>query len=292
MLKQFHFNLISILNRYSRVVRPTTLSIFVAFSLIACGGSTGFEPVVTGVKAQSLMYGHTASILLGGKDLRSTITVDTQGACTSPSFSASSTTELLVLNCRALTVGDFLLSVKSAQGDLLFTEKLTIPKPQVMLLTSKGNITLELEPSIAPVSVNNFLTYVSQGYYKGTIFHRVIPGFVVQAGGYSSGMVKKSGQAAPISLESNKGLSNVRGSLAMARTNIPNSATSEFYVNLVNNTSLDYKNSANPGYAVFGTVVQGMDTVDAIALEPTSVYGAFADVPLSEVAITLAIQVK
>lgn len=285
-------NLNSSLNRFSRVVFASSLSILVALSLLACGGSSGFEPVITGVKTQSLMYGHTASILLGGKDLRSNITVDTQGACTSPSFASNSTTDLLVLNCRALTVGDFLLSVKSAQGDLLYSEMLTIPKPQVMLFTTKGNITLELEPTIAPVSVNNFLTYVSQGFYKGTLFHRVIPGFVVQAGGYSSGMVKKLGQAAPIALESNKGLSNIRGSLAMARTNAPNSATSEFYVNLVNNTSLDFKNAANPGYAVFGSVVQGMDIVDAIALEPTSVFGAFADVPLSDIAITLAVQVK
>jgi peptidyl-prolyl cis-trans isomerase A (cyclophilin A) len=267
-------------------------SVFLALLMTACGGSSGFEPVITGAKTQSLMYGHTASILLGGKDLRSNITVDTQGACTSPSFASNSTTDLLVLNCRALTVGDFLLSVKSAQGNLLYSEKLTIPKPQVMLFTNKGNVTLELEPAIAPVSVNNFLTYVSQGFYKGTLFHRVVPGFVVQAGGYSSGMIKKLGQAAPISLESNKGLSNVRGSLAMARTNVPNSATSEFYVNLVNNTSLDFKNAANPGYAVFGSVVQGMDIVDAIALEPTSLFGAFADVPLSDIAITMAVQVK
>jgi cyclophilin family peptidyl-prolyl cis-trans isomerase len=120
----------------------------------------------------------------------------------------------------------------------------------------------------------------------------VIPGFVIQAGGYSSGMVKKSGQAAPIVLESNKGLSNLRGTVAMARTNVANTATSEFFVNLVNNTSLDYRSAASPGYAVFGSVVQGMDTADAIALEPTGVFGAFADVPLSEVAITLALQVK
>jgi peptidyl-prolyl cis-trans isomerase A (cyclophilin A) len=260
--------------------------------LCACGGTTGFEPVITGVKTQSMMYGHTASILLGGKHLRSTLTVDTQGACTAPIFASNSTNELLVLNCRAAAVGDFLLTVKSAQGDLLYSETLSIPKPQVTLFTSKGNLTIELEPNIAPVSVNNFLTYVSQGFYKGALFHRVSPSFVIQAGGYSSSMVKKSGQAAPIVIESNKGLSNLRGTVAMARTNLPNSATSEFFVNLVNNTSLDYKNAANPGYAVFGSVVQGIDTVDAIALEPTGVFGAFADVPLSEVAISLALQVK
>ena len=263
-----------------------------AAGLSSCGGSTGFEPVITGLKVNSLMYGHTASILLGGKHLRSTLTVDTQGACDNTSFASNSTQELLVLNCRALTVGDFLLTVKSDQGDLLYSQTLSIPKPQVTLFTPKGNLTIELEPSLAPVSVNNFLTYVSQGFYKGSLFHRVIPGFVIQAGGYSSGMVKKSGQAAPILLESNKGLSNLRGTVAMARTNAANSATSEFFVNLVNNTSLDYKSAASPGYAVFGSVVQGMDTAEAIALEPTGVFGAFSDVPLNEVTITLAVQVK
>jgi cyclophilin family peptidyl-prolyl cis-trans isomerase len=105
-------------------------------------------------------------------------------------------------------------------------------------------------------------------------------------------MVKKAGQTAPIELESNKGLSNARGTLAMARTNVFNSATSEFFVNLVDNTFLDYRNAANPGYAVFGRVVQGMDVVDLIASKPTGVFGAFSDVPLSDVAISLALQVK
>jgi cyclophilin family peptidyl-prolyl cis-trans isomerase len=124
------------------------------------------------------------------------------------------------------------------------------------------------------------------------LFHRVIPNFVVQGGGYTTGMVKKTEQGDPIELESNKGLSNVRGSLAMARTYLPNSATSEFYINLVNNVSLDYKNAANPGYAVFGKVVQGMDVVDAIATEPTGVVGGFSDVPLVDVTLSLALQSK
>ena len=133
---------------------------------------------------------------------------------------------------------------------------------------------------------------MSKGFYRSTLFHRVIPNFVVQGGGYTTGMVKKTDQSAPIALESNKGLSNVRGSLAMARTNLPNSATSEFYINLVDNLSLDYKNAANPGYAVFGKVVQGLDVVDAIAAEPTGVVGGFSDVPLSEIALSLALQTK
>ena len=124
------------------------------------------------------------------------------------------------------------------------------------------------------------------------MFHRVIPNFVIQGGGYTAGLVKQTGQSAPIELESNKGLSNVRGSLAMARTNLPNSATSEFYINLVDNLSLDYENAANPGYAVFGKVVQGMDVADAMATEPTGVVGGFSDVPLSDITLSLALQTK
>jgi peptidyl-prolyl cis-trans isomerase A (cyclophilin A) len=115
---------------------------------------------------------------------------------------------------------------------------------------------------------------------------------VVQGGGYITGLVKKTGQLTPIVLESNKGLLNVRGSLAMARTNVFNSATSEFFVNLVDNTFLDYRNAANPGYAVFGRVVQGMDVMDLIATKPTGVLNGFSDVPLADVLVNLAVQVK
>jgi len=103
-------------------------------------------------------------------------------------------------------------------------------------------------------------------------------------------MLKRSSLASPIELETNKGLSNLRGSVGMARTTVPNSATSEFYVNLVDNLSLDYKNLGNPGFAVFGSVIQGMDVIDAIAAEQTGVVRGFADVPLADVTITLAVQ--
>ncbi len=133
---------------------------------------------------------------------------------------------------------------------------------------------------------------MNKGFYRSTLFHRVIPNFVVQGGGYTTGMVKKTEQIAPIELESNKGLSNLRGSLAMARTALPNTATSEFYINLIDNLSLDYKNAANPGYAVFGKVLQGMDVVDAIAAEPTGVVGGMSDVPLADIALSLVLQIK
>jgi cyclophilin family peptidyl-prolyl cis-trans isomerase len=233
-----------------------------------------------------------ATIYLGGKDLRSSLVVESNGGCINPIFASSSTTDVLVLNCAVKVVGDIPLTIKTSTGEVLYTTTITVPKPQVTLVTSKGAITLELDPAKAPISTNNFLSYVASGFYKDTLFHRVISGFVVQGGGYVSGMLKRTSSASPIELESNKGLSNLRGTLAMARTNVPNSATSEFFINLVDNLSLDYKNAANPGYAVFGTVVQGMDVVDAIAAERTGVVSGFADVPLSDVTITLAVQSK
>jgi cyclophilin family peptidyl-prolyl cis-trans isomerase len=263
-----------------------------ALLISSCGGSTGFLPTITAIKSQSASYGRTATIYLGGKDLRSSLLVETNGGCINPSFSSNSTTEMLVLNCVVKKVGDMPLTVKTASGEVVYTTSINIPNPQVTLLTSKGTVTLELDPVKAPISTNNFLNYVVGGFYKDTLFHRVISGFVVQGGGYTTGMLKRTASIPPIALETNKGLSNLRGTLAMARTNVTNSATSEFYINLVDNLALDYKNEANPGYAVFGKVVEGMDVVDAIAAEPTGVKTGFTDLPLSEVVITLAVQVR
>jgi len=269
-----------------------TAALLLTTLLTACGGSTGFPPVITAVKPQSLSYGRTATIYLGGKDLRSSLVVESGGGCTNPSFGSSSSTDTLVLNCLVTVVGDLPLTIKSATGEVIYTTTLSVPKPQVSIITNKGSFTLELDLATAPITVKNFLAYVRGGYYSNTLFHRVIPGFVAQAGGYTTGLVRKPGQLDPIELESNKGLSNARATVAMARTNVFNSATSEFYVNLVDNTFLDYKNAANPGYAVFGTVVQGMDVVDAIAAVPTGVFNGSPDVPLTDITITMALQSK
>jgi cyclophilin family peptidyl-prolyl cis-trans isomerase len=267
-------------------------SICTLLVISGCGGSSGFPPVITGVKAQSLMFGRTATIYLGGKDLRSNLVVDAGIACTNPSFAVNSSTDLLVLNCLVKSVGEFTLSVKTETGDLVYSGSLNVPKPEVAILTNKGTISVELDPVLAPVSSVNFLSYVGSGFYSGALFHRVIAGFVIQAGGYTSGMLKKPGQLSPIILESKNGLSNKRGTLAMARTNLFNSATSEFYINLANNTALDYVNAGSPGYAVFGTVTQGLDVVDTIAAEPTGILNGFSDVPRNEISINLVLQSK
>jgi cyclophilin family peptidyl-prolyl cis-trans isomerase len=270
----------------------------VSLLLNACGGGDGgnsdFPPVVTGFKVQTLQYGRTAVIYVGGNDLRSTITVDTSSACEKPSFAASSSTTQLVINCVVTAVGEIPFTLKAANGQVLYQTTLNVPKPQVQFsisqgTTSLGNITLELEPSAAQITVNNFLNYVNTGYYNNTLFHRVIPGFVVQAGGYTSGMVKKPGQRDPIVLQSNNGLSNLRGTVAMARLSNPvDSATSEFYINLVDNTSLNYKSDIDSerGYAVFGTVVQGLDVADAMAKQPTANVNPNANVPITDLTIT------
>lgn len=266
-------------------------SVFVILWLSACGGS-GLEPTVTGVRAVTLQYGRTATVQVGGNDLRSTMQADLGAGCTSPVFASSSTPSLAVLNCTVKTVGDLPLTLRSASGELLYQTTLNVPNPQVQLSTSQGNITLELDPLKAPLSVNNFLSYVRSGFYASTLFHRVIDGFVVQGGGFTSGMALKSGLSAPIALESNNGLLNLRGTVAMARTAAADSATSQFFVNLVDNASLDYKDAANPGYAVFGKVVAGLDVVDAIAKQPTGDVGGYSDVPLTDVTINRATQIR
>jgi len=154
----------------------------------------------------------------------------------------------------------------------------------MLVQTNYGNIEIELYDDKAPVSVQNFKNYANKNFYNGTIFHRVIPGFMIQGGGFDKNMVEKSTQA-PIQNESNNGLKNLRGTLAMARTNDPNSATSQFFINVADNAFLN-RGPMNPGYAVFGKVTKGMEIVDKIVKVPTGAYGMHQDVPKQSVIIT------
>ena len=164
--------------------------------------------------------------------------------------------------------------------------------PRVLLATSLGDITIQLDAEKAPKTVANFLDYVKSGHYDGTVFHRVIGGFMIQGGGFTPDMVQKPTKA-PIALESRNGLKNERGTVAMARTSVPDSATSQFFINVVDNAMLDQANARDgQGYAVFGRVVTGMDVVDKIrAVETTSV-GGHQNVPAKPVLIRSATIVK
>jgi peptidyl-prolyl cis-trans isomerase A (cyclophilin A) len=160
--------------------------------------------------------------------------------------------------------------------------------PRVKLETSKGTIVIELDPLKAPITVDNFLGYVKGGFYDGTIFHRVMGGFMIQGGGFTTNMEQKPTND-PIVNEAANGLVNRRGTIAMARTSDPNSATSQFFINLVNNSGLDKSQAPDGmGYCVFGKVVQGMSVVDAIAAVQTGNIGPFQNVPLQPVVIQKA----
>lgn len=162
----------------------------------------------------------------------------------------------------------------------------TMPATTVLIKTNKGDITVKLDAEKAPVTVQNFLDYTKDGFYNGTIFHRVIPGFMIQGGGFDGSFSQKKTKD-PIKNEAGNGLKNKRGSLAMARTSDPNSATAQFFINLTDNDFLNYT-SATPqgyGYAVFGEVTEGMDVVDTIAKVQTGNKNGHQNVPVDNVVI-------
>lgn len=159
--------------------------------------------------------------------------------------------------------------------------------PTALIKTSMGDIKVELFTDKAPISVENFMSYASAGYYDGTIFHRVIGSFMIQGGGFTPDMQKKSA-GEPIQNEASNGLKNKRGTLAMARTGDPHSATAQFYINVENNEDLNYTGEGNSrewGYAVFGRVIAGMSVIDSIRYVPTTTRSAFSDVPTEPVII-------
>jgi peptidyl-prolyl cis-trans isomerase A (cyclophilin A) len=180
-------------------------------------------------------------------------------------------------------------------GALLFS--LAVPEgasaqanPQVLIKTSKGEIVVELYPAKAPITVENFLKYVDDKHYDGTVFHRVIGNFMIQGGGFAQDMKQKPTRA-QIKLESQNGLKNDIGWIAMARTSVPDSATSQFFINVADNAMLNHPQPDGHGYAVFGKVVKGMDTVEAIKAVKTGSSGMHRDVPTEPVVIQSVVRV-
>jgi cyclophilin family peptidyl-prolyl cis-trans isomerase len=158
---------------------------------------------------------------------------------------------------------------------------------KVRMETTMGDIIIELNEEAAPVTTKNFLRYVQEDFYNGTVFHRVIPDFMIQGGGFTKEVVQKETHASIVN-EANNGLKNERGAIAMARTNNPDSATAQFFINHTNNDFLNYIDDGNPGYAVFGKVIEGMETVDKIAMVNTTNQKGMEDVPVEPVMIKSA----
>ena len=178
----------------------------------------------------------------------------------------------------------------SAAAVLFAGNLMAAPAPHVVLTTSFGDVEIELNQDKAPVSTQNFLKYVDSSFYNNTIFHRVIPGFMVQGGGFTAQMQQKSTND-PIKNEADNGLHNVRGTVAMARTSDVNSATSQFFINVKDNAMLDH-GARDYGYAVFGTVVKGMDVVDQIVNVQTGNKGGMQNVPVDPIYIKTAKRVN
>jgi cyclophilin family peptidyl-prolyl cis-trans isomerase len=183
---------------------------------------------------------------------------------------------LAISGCGASEPGTRNVSIAAAAGQPA--------NPRVLIETSKGNITVEVFPGQAPQSAANFLGYVKDGFYDGTIFHRVIPNFMVQGGGMLPDMTEKP-KGTPIQNEADNGLKNLRGTLAMARTGDPHSATSQFFINVADNAFLNHRGKSPEGwgYAVFGQVVDGMNVVDAIVAAPRGNRGPHGDVPVDSI---------
>lgn len=279
--------------------RRAVLALFGLAALIAgCGGGSGDGPSVSSMSATPTAYGRTALWTVSGLNLGQGITFHiTSGSCDSVSEVAGGTDVQRQFSCRTSSLGELVGEVDDSGGRKLASLRVVIPVPKVRLTLTQGNIDLELDPEKAPITVNNFLNYVNANFFNNTIFHRVIAGFVIQGGGYTPGNpdpAAKNPTQQPIALESNNGLLNLRGALAMARTSEPNSATSQFYINLVDNPSLDYKSDAEPGYAVFGKVVAGLEVVDAIGAVPTRDASdiGLPNLPTTNVVVTTARQTQ
>ena len=268
-----------------------------ALLLQACGGggsdagsSGGTAPAVSGVGADRTSYGLLSTFTVIGSNLTPGVTFGATG-CGGLAVTAGGSSTKQVFTCTPNGAPGVRVGA-SAAGSEFYNATLPVPRPRVTLTTTLGPIVVELDPAKVKATVDNFLTYVNSGFYNGTIFHRVVKDFVSQGGGFTglSGgiLTPQMGVRAAIPLETNKGLSNLRGSIAMARTSVPDSATSQFFFNQVDNTFLDYSNSTSPGYAVFGTIVSGLSVMDAINGVSTQTVGGFTNVPVVDIVLQSA----
>ena len=273
-------------------------------ALLGCGGGgwSGGDPV-TGITATNFKYGQVATLTLTGNALDNAIKL-VSDKCDYVTLGAIESANTRHATCLVTATGPVHFTVSSSTDYVVYNTTLTVPEPQVTFVTTLGTVVMELNPTAAPITVKNFLAYVNQSpsFYNGTLFHRVISGFMAQGGGFTTGMNQKPKVPTGITLESQNGLLNVRGSVAMAREGPPtgspetdatrNSATYQFFVNLVNNAFLNYASSSNPGYAVFGKVISGMDVIDLMAAQPTATKNGYSDVPVTDITITSATQTQ
>lgn len=264
----------------------------------ACGG--GRDVSVSSMSASGLRFNATMTVTVSGAGLTDPgLTMAVDGPCTDVTRLSGSQDNQTQFSCRVSGVGTITPRVVLGNGVVLARVTVEVPQPQVTINTRRdtsvtGSMVVDLDAVAAPETVRNFLTYMSSGLYRNTIFHRVIKNVLVQGGGYTAGPTVVTGLRAPIVLESDNGLKNVRGTIAMARNSIFDSATSQFYLNIADNVDFDFVDAERRGYAVFGRVVSGLDVLDAIGNVPTVARdtGVFANLPVTDVVVTSITQTR
>jgi cyclophilin family peptidyl-prolyl cis-trans isomerase len=267
--------------------------------LSACGGGGATTTSVTNLTATNATYGRSMSVSVTGSGLdRSDLKLEVSGAsCPNSQRTGQLLSYQATFSCAVEGVGPISAAIKDGDGFEFGRVLLTVPVPQVTMSVAQGlvtgNILIELDPVAAPTTTLNFLRYVNSGFYNETIFHRVLAGRIAQGGQYTTGKTLRPTSFPPIKLESNNGLKNIRATIAMARTIIPDSATAQFYFNLIDNPAFDFVDAATPGYAVFGRVVGGMEVVDEIGTVATYTFtNELPSLPQRDVIIRAAVQTR
>jgi len=268
------------------------LTICMGLVLIACtGGEGGSLPAVSDVQVDQLRLGQTSTFKFTGVNLGQDFQVSIAN-CTALTVLPGGSDLQQQVSCQPTKVGVLEVTPKNMAGVAMLVKSFDIPSPRVKISTNFGDMVVELNPVAAPITVSNYLKYVNANFYNGTLFHRLIPQFVVQGGWLTTEMFEKPGAGSAIVLESNNGLKNTRGSIGMARGTNPNSAATQFYFNLVDNPKLDYESDASPGYAVFGKIVEGLNVLDIMSqISTASLYG-LENVPTSNLRINSAVQIQ
>ncbi len=278
-------------------MKPSTLipSLAVATLLAACGGGGNSDVTVTTMQSGTARYSQPLTVTVSGYNLTSTeLEMVVDGPCVDVVPVGTPTATQAQFSCTVKGFEAITPRIRAGGRQVASLRVNAALQPQVTIVvtdgTRVGTFKVALDIEKAPITVDNFLYYVNQGFYTNTVFHRVIADFVVQGGGYTTTGSQKEPLKPAIKNEASNGLSNVRGTIAMARTDEPDSATSQFYLNLVDNPSLNPGGVSAAGYAVFGHVISGIEVVDEIGKVPTRSIGGFPNLPVTQVRIAGATQ--
>lgn len=283
----------------TRTATSKAAALLASLILAACGGGSDNpgNATVTVMNASGVAYSRTMTVTVSGSHLDDPglqMTVD--GPCENIVKLAGAVDYQAGFTCTVTGVGTISPRIRNADGLELGRLTTTVPTPQVTMNarqgTTTGSVVIELDPVAAPITVRNFLSYVNAGFYTNTIFHRVLANQLVQGGGFTTGPTFKPATSLPIVLESSSGLKNLRGTIGMARTSDPDTATTQFFFNLADNSAFDYVDSTTPGYAVFGKVVSGLADLDRLGGVPIQSSTNFPALPATDVVITAAVQTR